>query len=418
MRQRGRAKLANTTSRESNTAPTTAPERRASASYGDATSKSPEKPGVMNDEEVTSGQEESPGHTSWTRGTRRFRSVRTPTAGNARMANVRAALLGRAKPLEHCPKCGGELLERLERRQRWTGGFATKTAAQEALDDVKQSLRQGTYVKPTKIMVGEYLSDPWLPAMEGKVKPSTFLSYQTHVDRHIKPVLGGILLKDLTVEALDSFYSQLRTQPRRPTEQLKRAKPEEKNQKASEAADKSESEPLPPCRHSPSGRSTPPCTKDCPDAVRWNKLARNPASSADPPKTKSGDHREMRTSTAGQLSAFLTSTKGTRHYPLWITLAATGMRRGEAMGLRWKDVDFDNARISVRQNRVSVNYDVKIGTPKAGEAATSPSTRLPSPSSNRSRSSRRPKNCDGNALGTSKVATYSGGTTGNHIIRT
>ena len=35
--------------------------------------------------------------------------------------------------------------------------------------------------------------------------------------------------------------------------------------------------------------------------------------------------------------------------PLWHLIAMTGMRRGEAIGLRWNDVDLENARLSVRR---------------------------------------------------------------------
>ena len=39
---------------------------------------------------------------------------------------------------------------------------------------------------------------------------------------------------------------------------------------------------------------------------------------------------------------------------------------GEALGLRWQDVDLANARLSVQQNRVSVGYQVTTGSPKTG----------------------------------------------------
>ena len=48
----------------------------------------------------------------------------------------------------------------------------------------------------------------------------------------------------------------------------------------------------------------------------------------------------------------------------WHLLATTGMRRGELLGLRWVDVDLEGAFLSVRQTRVSVDYQVEVGTPK------------------------------------------------------
>src|SRR6185312_10404190 len=47
-------------------------------------------------------------------------------------------------------------------------------------------------------------------------------------------------------------------------------------------------------------------------------------------------------------------------YPLFATMAMTGMRFGEASALQWKDIDFDVGKISVRRNQVRG----MIGTPK------------------------------------------------------
>ena len=50
---------------------------------------------------------------------------------------------------------------------------------------------------------------------------------------------------------------------------------------------------------------------------------------------------------ASELRAFLQAVDGHRLKAAWHVAAMTGMRRGEVLGLRWKDVDLDTARISV-----------------------------------------------------------------------
>jgi integrase len=50
--------------------------------------------------------------------------------------------------------------------------------------------------------------------------------------------------------------------------------------------------------------------------------------------------------------------------PLFTVLATTGLRRGEALGLRWSDVDLDEGRIAVRQTLLAVNNYVEFGEPK------------------------------------------------------
>lgn len=42
----------------------------------------------------------------------------------------------------------------------------------------------------------------------------------------------------------------------------------------------------------------------------------------------------------------------------------TGMRRGEVLGLRWQDVDFEHARIAIRQTLISISYRTEVSTPK------------------------------------------------------
>jgi integrase len=72
----------------------------------------------------------------------------------------------------------------------------------------------------------------------------------------------------------------------------------------------------------------------------------------------------MRTWTAEQVRAFLDGLRGHRLVAAYTLAATTGMRRGEVLGLRWRDVDFEARRLAIRQTIISVNYKVTFGTPK------------------------------------------------------
>jgi len=72
----------------------------------------------------------------------------------------------------------------------------------------------------------------------------------------------------------------------------------------------------------------------------------------------------MTTWTAEQLRAFLDYTVDHRLYSAFVVLATTGMRRGEALGLRWSDVELTTGRSSIVQTVIAVNHKVKIGSPK------------------------------------------------------
>ncbi|CAN5195878.1 hypothetical protein BH20ACT5_BH20ACT5_21630 [soil metagenome] len=104
------------------------------------------------------------------------------------------------------------------------------------------------------------------------------------------------------------------------------------------------------------------------DAVRWGRLARNPADAADPPRGTSSGSPDMVTWSAPELARFLDGARTTdRHWPAYLLLATTGMRRGEALGLRWADLDLTASRAAIRQTVVTVNHEVQLGTPKTAK---------------------------------------------------
>jgi integrase len=100
--------------------------------------------------------------------------------------------------------------------------------------------------------------------------------------------------------------------------------------------------------------------------VKWSRLVRNPAAAADPPKAGAG-RPESITWTAEQLRTFLEATRGSRYSAAYLLLATTGLRRGEALGLRWQDLDLDAGRASIRQTVIVIKHTVMIGTPKTAK---------------------------------------------------
>ena len=110
-------------------------------------------------------------------------------------------------------------------------------------------------------------------------------------------------------------------------------------------------------------------------AVRDGLLSRNPADVATPPSAREARPPEMTCWSAAQLGAFLRwAATHSQSYPLWYVLAYTGMRRGEALAQRWRDVDLDAGAVRVRRSagmvRVAgegasiVETDTKSGKPR------------------------------------------------------
>jgi len=84
----------------------------------------------------------------------------------------------------------------------------------------------------------------------------------------------------------------------------------------------------------------------CEEAVTANLLLRNPAHGVRPPAPR---RREPTVPTLAEARTFLEAAESHRLRALWITLALTGMRRGEALTLRWSDVHWEEQTIVVER---------------------------------------------------------------------
>ena len=89
-------------------------------------------------------------------------------------------------------------------------------------------------------------------------------------------------------------------------------------------------------------------------------VARNQSEFVKPPRLVK--LREMEIWTPEQIRDFLEGIPAERLYPMWLTFATTGMRRGEVLGLRW--VDFHENRLEIRQTLVPLEHKVVVSGPK------------------------------------------------------
>jgi integrase len=81
-------------------------------------------------------------------------------------------------------------------------------------------------------------------------------------------------------------------------------------------------------------------------AVRFNLIPFNPASRVDPPKIR---QEEIKPLDAEQARRFLHAARGDRFEALYVLSLTTGLRMGEALGLRWSDVDLDAGTLRVNR---------------------------------------------------------------------
>ena len=101
------------------------------------------------------------------------------------------------------------------------------------------------------------------------------------------------------------------------------------------------------------------------DAVRWGRLTRNPCAMADPPR---GSRSRAKAWTASELARFLDHVADDRLYALWRLAATTGTRRGELLGVTWRALDLEGARVTIEQQLVPTPGGVTLGPPKSARS--------------------------------------------------
>ncbi|MEO8323141.1 MAG: site-specific integrase, partial [Actinomycetota bacterium] len=170
------------------------------------------------------------------------------------------------------------------------------------------------------MILGTFLSTKWLPAIEAAVRKSTHIGYDIHIRHHIVPYIGKMRMSQITGEKLNRLYATL----------------------AVEGLAKGTG------GLAPATIRRVHCTlhRAFRDAVRWGYLKSNPCEEADPPRLRASGSREMKTWTTEELASFLGAVASDEWGALYHLIAMTGMRRGEALGLRWSDVDLERGDLA------------------------------------------------------------------------
>jgi len=222
-------------------------------------------------------------------------------------------------------------------RPRWVGGFPTRAAAKRARDEARHAVNRGTYVAPQALTVGAYL-DRWVEAHAVELKPSTAKSYRDNIARYLKPTIGHERIQSLSPSRLSVVFKDL----------YERGGMDGK--------------PLSP-RTVEFARAV--LRRALHDAVLDRVIEVNPVVGTKRPKVVKPKHS---TWTGAQLRSFLDSLEeADRWAPLWLLAAATGMRRGELLALRWSDVDLDAGVARVERSVTQVAQVLNYTTPKNHE---------------------------------------------------
>lgn len=238
-------------------------------------------------------------------------------------------------------------------RKRSDGTFEIRVSAEDALgrkkrislygktrkeviakrDALKLEEAAGTLASANRHTMTTFLA-AWLGHIENEVKPTTLQSYRYLVETHIVPRIGEVPLQKLTPLHVQGLINAM----------------QQDNLSA---------------RTTSYARAV--LRRALGMALRWGLVGRNVALNVEGPKKES---REMSVWTPEQAAHFLdvVRTESAQYYPLFYLAITTGMRRGELLGLRWQDVDWQKQTLNIRQNVVVVNNRNVIVTPKTAKS--------------------------------------------------
>jgi len=161
-----------------------------------------------------------------------------------------------------------------------------------------------------------------------------------NVEVHVVPHIGSIRLERLRAADLDGLYAVL------------------------QSGHRPENQPQRPLSLRSIRYVHSIIRKGLADAVRKGALSRNVADQADPPGAARTRAQAMKTWTGEELRRFLEASESDRLYPAFLLAAMTGMRRGEVLGLMWRDVNEVKGRIAVRRTLIVVDHKPTLSQPK------------------------------------------------------
>jgi integrase len=208
---------------------------------------------------------------------------------------------------------------------KWVGSLTLETGKRkvfygrtqkEVLDKLKVALyeqQQEMLIVAPKQTVEQFLTD-WLENTQRRsVRPRTYERYEELMRLHVIPALGKYQLQKLSAQRLQSFYTKKQDEGFSTTTV---AHIHNVLHKALEAA------------------------------VKWNLIPKNVCDLVSPPRKR---RFEIQPLTVEQVHKLLDVAKGHYMEALFNLALATGMRRGELMGLKWQDIDFTTGTLQVRR---------------------------------------------------------------------
>ncbi|HKR83926.1 MAG TPA: tyrosine-type recombinase/integrase [Terriglobales bacterium] len=212
-----------------------------------------------------------------------------------------------------------------------------RRAAEKELRRLLRTLDTGEHVDPTRITLREWLTT-WLAAVREEVSPKTHERYSEIVQNFLVLELGALPITKLSAAHIQAAYTKWATEGRRDGKKG---------------------------GLSPRTRRHIHRIFNCAlaRAVEQQVLARNPGD-AFRKRLPKVERREMVTLSPEQSARLLEAIRHTRFYWPVLLALSTGMRRGETLALRWKNVDLERGTLRVVESLEQTKSGIRFKAPK------------------------------------------------------
>lgn len=219
------------------------------------------------------------------------------------------------------------------RETRYVTIRGTRADAEKELTRLLAAADGGTLVDPSRVTIGEYLST-WLDS-DRDLAAKTKERYRELMEGQIIPHLGAVPLQRLRPSAIEDWHKTLLRSGGR------------------------KGGPLSPRTV---GHAHRLLRRALQRAVGREELARNVASAVSPPKLEA---REVQILDSKQIGAVLDALQRQPLYSIVALALATGMRRGELLGLQLGDLDLDRASLRVERSLEETAHGLRLKPPKS-----------------------------------------------------
>jgi integrase len=209
-----------------------------------------------------------------------------------------------------------------------------------SVEDVRRKLGAGREPDSRSLTLTEWL-DEWIALRKRVIDQSTYDAYGAHIRNYLKPYLGGVQLDKLTARHVVDMLDRI----------------DARNDVIRRARDEGTLAPDDPCdpRHrvmvtsAATQRQTVKVLRAALTyAVKKQLIERNVAADAEMPRV---EHKPAKVWTPDQTRRFLEATRDDRLHALWRITALRGLRQSELLALTWADVHLDGTRLTVRRSK-------------------------------------------------------------------